>query len=708
MKQLFPLAAILTLAASCVANFGEDTPLPAVSSDERLVTLSLNVPTTPDSRAAVADENAITEIDVLLFDATTDGFRYRAIGSAISTPDNLAPAKKQFSVKLPIGNWRIIVLANARASLTALTSPNVPIASLDETSAWTRTTLLNSLEMKLANSAKWSGNIPMWGYYKSGTNTALNVTATTTDIAQEINLTRAISRVDVAVAAAAQGSFKLKRVYLFNRNRAGTLAPLAGNISANDGYAAAQWASNKATAPHLPAAPNTATGESNGLLYTEIVTNNKIEREIYTFEANAGTSFDTDYTKWLASACLVVGGDYTASDGAVTTDTYYRVDFIAKNALNVDEYIPLLRNHQYIVTIKEVSGHGHATPELAYKMRPVNIKATIVPWDETWVNDILYNGQNYLAVDRGEFTFYRTADTKPVKVITDYLPTGWTIEKPAEYTWITAITPSSYSGSGWTTINVTVSAVPSDSPARQGYFYIVAGNLKKKITVTQLAEGEFSLALSTESLVFYATPDAAAVPVGIFPVPAADGTDYKLTFKAEGNIAWSTPSSFTSLSTTLATLDLKPITITPTGIARGGNVMVTLGNNAGRTVSRLINVTQLGRNREFSPYPNNPYPSAAGQYTLPVLSDWPWRTLTVVDDPAWFQLVDTDMHAADPIIPTTYAFRLSANPAPYKERTALVNVTSSEAAFPANTRITIKQGAVPFLNITGTDGVTPV
>ncbi|MDR1415629.1 MAG: hypothetical protein LBI96_07450, partial [Odoribacteraceae bacterium] len=247
--KLFVLAAILAFATSCVTNINESGPV--VGDGERLVTLALTVPGTPATRALPKNdawENAVNTVDVLLFDASGN-FKYRAIGStAVDDPAALPAIQKNFTVKLPVcTNHTIVVLANARAALAASTV-TVPVATLS--SGPDRDDVLDNLVQELANPAnKWTdefetNGIPLWGYH-DGLTIALDVVPTVPVIA----LTRSVARIDLQVGEDADDVFSLASAYLYNYNRAGSLAPAVSG----SGYDALQWDGTKATAPHLPA-----------------------------------------------------------------------------------------------------------------------------------------------------------------------------------------------------------------------------------------------------------------------------------------------------------------------------------------------------------------------------------------------------------------------------------------------------------------------
>ncbi|MDR1273786.1 MAG: FimB/Mfa2 family fimbrial subunit, partial [Odoribacteraceae bacterium] len=705
IKKLFPLAALALLAGACVVNMEDGEPAPVAGDDGRVVTLALAVPGLPASRAGLDDtgENAVETVDVLLF--KDDKFYYRAIGSNIA--DDGGITRKKFNVRLPMGTYGIVVLANARAALSG-----IPPATV-EPSGDPRATVLDALEQVVqpagAPYKKWTeafNRIPMWGYYKDGTNTTLTINEGVTTL-QPINLTRAIARVDISVKDVMEGvnhvlwnKFSLESVHLYNYSRAGKLAPKVSTGSGNtDGYDGNQWKNLtipapegiKAAAPHLPAHTDLKVkGPLEYVIDDDPALPHVYEyrQEIYTYEADAGTPGD------VTNTCLVIGGYYDGNPAP----TYYRVNFVN----SADEPLPLLRNYKYNVEIQEVNGHGYPTPGDAYANEPANIVVTIVPWNEGGMNDVDFNGQHYLAVNKSELVFYSGGDAKSLEAITDF-PAGWMVESLPPWLSVIAPVPDAKGEAGVPTTLKLKAGLWSAGGTRESFFYIVAGNLKKKITVRQLDEEEFSLEVEPAELVFYKTVTGPKT-VTLTPIPAAAPS---YTLGAAGNIAWETgrdPSNATHQATILVDnlLSLWPATNDGT-TTRGSSVLVTLHGAGGKTVTRVVDVRQLARDPVFIAATKNPYPPLAGNYTFTVTSEVPWALAASGSPAAMLTLLDGGaMHAASPNAPYTYTFHLAASPATTYStatRVEMINVTSTDPGLPAGTTIQIEQDASPYIAI---------
>ena len=68
------------------------------------------------------------------------------------------------------------------------------------------------------------------------------------------------------------------------------------------------------------------------------------------------------------NTCLIIGGSYQGN-----TTSYYRVDFVDGGG----NFLPLLRNHRYLISIIEVVGDGYSTPEMAFETARSNMQATV-------------------------------------------------------------------------------------------------------------------------------------------------------------------------------------------------------------------------------------------------------------------------------------------------------------------------------------------
>lgn len=384
----------------------------------------------PGETGTVA-ENGVSDIYVLAFDKATGNLVYKSKGKNLTTVSSSQNSNTHsFTATLPVGmEYNFIVLANAENKLSGInigtgkTKSDVLALTKSETSKWDYTTPF----------------VPMWGEQD------LNLTASDTPT---FELTWMLARVNVEVKLRedAQGTprdnFKLTSVRYYNYNTAGTLVPAPGNYDTD---------AKKATAPTIPASPGTKTGEA--LVYDdavkEISGGTSCTETIYIFEAaHNGSTYTSPANNigWIDNPCLVIGGIYTTDSGEVLEETFYRVDFIKKqddgNGQITDQWLDVLRNFSYNVSIVEVSGSGFPDPDTALKSAPINMEAIILEWDEGEMGEIVFDGVFYLSVSRDEFVFERgKVDTEQEEYVlyvkTDYVynnnpsdaNSGWYVEK---------------------------------------------------------------------------------------------------------------------------------------------------------------------------------------------------------------------------------------------------------------------------------------
>ena len=104
------------------------------------------------------------------------------------------------------------------------------------------------------------------------------------------------------------------------------------------------------------------------------------------------------YGKLLETPYIVVG--LTGADKSrPDKETFFRIDYLKRTGTEADatyEYLPLLRNHRYLVNITEVGGPGFDTEEDARKGPAANIMYNVVVWNESTMSNVQYDGQYML------------------------------------------------------------------------------------------------------------------------------------------------------------------------------------------------------------------------------------------------------------------------------------------------------------------------
>jgi hypothetical protein len=690
-KHVTSLLLVLSLA-TCIRDLGNGG---APVDDTALVTLSLTMPSSPATRAMTeGQENTVDEVDVLLFSTTGDKLYYRAHAYSIK---DAGANKREFTVRLPVGTYNAVIIANARGKLAGIPPATLHGTTPDAATGATRAAILDNLVVENII----DGKIPMWGYTNP-----LVIDETNPSPVASLDLTRAVARVDVRLLDAVT-NFTLESVYLYNRYSAGTVTPDASNAPGNlDGYDASQWkqvdSEKKAIAPNIPAVAvkteeplpyNVATGTGPVPYTVPDEQKRAFTRAIYTFEAPAGDPVDDD--GWEDNTCLVIGGKYTNDEGQTATN-YYRVEF--RSGTEPDyTYLPLLRNHLYDVVIQNVSAHGYPTPGDAYANKPANITATITEWNDSGLNDITFNDQYYLAVDKSIVTLYVDKDGNPaeyyktVRVATNY-PGGWTIGQRDDWIEFEPGTDSYDGSAGETRQKINLRAKSTSTGTDDGHFDIVVHNLKKTITVKRSTEREYSLELDPAVLVFYKGQTVAksvsisAIPI---PIPTSGGIEYVLTYGVEGGITWWIPTGgdFKNLNAVAKSISVLPAGNNTTGATLRSTITISLDEDpSGDAITRAtghIEVLWLTRPINFSQTLAGDYPAAAGKYTRSVSSEGTWRF--ALDNPAdasWITIPQPAYGASyyPAAISAPYTFRLAANTGA-DARTATIRVESDTDAF---------------------------
>ena len=455
--------------------------IPTTENKGSAVTFSIKVPGVgiPKSSGpttyslSAADENAVNEIAVLLFDSNgnyTNQPSYVNSSKIITNPED--SRIKTFTIEVPEGTYNMVVLANSNQSLNSVLST----ISVGEPKA----EVLNKL--LLTNSGKWNASpgsanylhIPMWG------EVAVTVSASM-PIKTPVALVRMVAKIDVALTTdTAKSKFNLQNVRLYNFNDKGHIVPKAANWNSETPIATAPTVPSDATKITTPLiydyADGSITSDPNAATNGIACIN-----EIYTFEAAAGNA-----SNLTNNTCLVVGG-YFSDDNILT---YYRIDFTNTDGTN---YLPLLRNHRYEINITDVKGRGLPTALEAFDASATNIESNIKIWDDAQITHIMFDEQYILGVSQDEFIFSseaRVATSSDNKLaITTDAPDGWKVDKIVDIdgnqipNWLKL--DRSFGGAN-ATVTARLILENNTGNNRKGFIYLKAGKLTYIISVEQL------------------------------------------------------------------------------------------------------------------------------------------------------------------------------------------------------------------------------
>ncbi|NDV66495.1 hypothetical protein [Bacteroides sp. 224] len=392
MKQLINYFSIVLLCVcimACEDDFMGSSK--GTNSGELTVVFSLpifDIPTTDITRAD-PDENDVKAMNIFVFNASDNKCVAHHLieeGKIKSTVIG-GKTKKQFRIPSTRteGQFYLLAIANAKADIEA-------IGDVDS-DLWknkTYTEISQMINVVDFSTEKWEKIIkgelalPMMG--KSGDfnltfggYNQINVTPLDPlETSIDIHLKRSLVRVDVEVKAngtTKPEDFQIKKIYVYNANNKIALFPEGD--------------------PTIPS----GTGRLDALEYdnTGSSTPTIVEKKLYFPESEAG-SLETISKHTF----LVVEASYKNSNG----NRFYRIDFAKpkdkEDGLIKDvDFLPLLRNHKYIITIKDILGPGFDTCDDATKVigNNNNIAIDIVCEDDRF-GTIFYDGYNFVKLDR--------------------------------------------------------------------------------------------------------------------------------------------------------------------------------------------------------------------------------------------------------------------------------------------------------------------
>lgn len=470
IRTLFLSMAALVVAMlpiACSEEVAVGTTVPVVSKAQATFTVQLPGEFSQTRALTEPNEMEIQTADIISFrkDAVTNNeyFFYREMATFVS---NTASAKVyRSSIQHSNDAQQFVVFANVRTILDGL--------SLN--TSMTRQQVLNAIVM--TQSAAWDVSstytpLPMWAQ-------ADYQVVNNGDPGLSVELTRAVARIDVTVASAAQSDFVMKSVRYYNYPNKGSVAPLDANWSPT---------LKQVTAPSVPSGGYSYAASPQVHTVTGGVS---LLRTIYSFEAPS-----TDSNTNTSASCLVVGGSFKGGG-----DTYYRVDFYDQDT---GEFLPLLRNFRYNVQITEVNGVGFSDFADALKAGFSNMTATTHVLDEGGMGNVVWDGRDFLSVSQTDFSLYPEEQSITVDVATTYAD-GWSATVSSEAASWLSIQGSSTGAGNKVKGVLTLEAEANLTGNRTGTVTITAGRLTQTITVFQSINPELSLEVNNVEFIFPTT-----------------------------------------------------------------------------------------------------------------------------------------------------------------------------------------------------------
>lgn len=401
--------------------------------------LGLRNPLTRSLTPEGENSTAAERIRVLVFDKDNK-FSYEAKVTSYIPSGDPADKKDKGTMTLlakntPSGDTStFVMLANVTRSANT---------DADGLAGKTREEVMQLFTFSMPDKGIWKdGELPMWG---ASDPVRVDHSAGAIPKLGTVYLVRAVARVDVGLnlsnisegastfdekAGGIEG-ITLTKVFFYNTNTTGRVSPFENGIYWDE-------ANRKAKQPSIPDPAPAVTGKIDRT--SSIVDEKILLREVYVPEAvnvptaatqgaNGETLPENNTENYLKRPYIVVG--LTGADKSrPDKETFFRIDYLKRTGAEADatyEYLPLLRNHRYLVNIKAVGGPGFDTEEDARKGPAANIMYNVVVWNESTMSDVLYDGQYMLGVSADHFTFYREGGSLTAKVQTSW-PEGFTIE----------------------------------------------------------------------------------------------------------------------------------------------------------------------------------------------------------------------------------------------------------------------------------------
>jgi hypothetical protein len=455
-------------------NAGEVTLRISFSNTEQVMTKALSE----------VDENKIDSLRLFIFkDGTTanrldDIYMYdvRATGIADDSPTPYPTKKATAKLKSTSYQQRFMLVANIPAGLTLALNEGV-------------TTMRDIISQLSFSGAPWRTELtstnftpfPMWGQILDFHDVGATATSPFPNPVP-VNLIRTMAKIGIGVdvnnstgdPALGFGSvFKIKTVYVCNASDSGRFAPHADFL-------------NSTTT--LITKPNTIPGfriDSVKYGFPDVVPSvlPRLFNTIYVPET------DSLITGGVSNpAFLVLKASYY-SDTA-----FYRIDFTDN-----DHYIPLIRNHSYIINITGLRKPGYATLLEAVSAPVISVinPALVLDNADVTISDITYNKDYYLGAGTTEKKIDWMAQTNiTIPVKTSY-QSGWTAQITNGGGFITALTTSSGAYNTLGNLGFTVQQNVTGQP-RSAEIKVTAGTLYLTIKVIQ-SGGSYSYIVSTGS-----------------------------------------------------------------------------------------------------------------------------------------------------------------------------------------------------------------
>lgn len=475
----------------------------------------------PGTRALNVNDESTLDPDkthLLVFDAQ-DKLLYEAKVTGIKPKNDTDHQRGDLTVRLkktadPVS---LVLYANVEDTWTA---PAKGTSKSDVATSHTFT---------VQSSKAWAagGRLPMWG---EANQVILNFTDPTSLLGPNkiLHLIRSVARIDVGLnltaltnSGAKDGDFDERSQELKGKNEKGqdvtyTLKSVALYRAADKGFIApsdvATGSEGYDALKHTPSQPTGVSPITHTLSGTAI-SGNILKRSLYVPETlnpqKPGVALST-------RPRLVVGLGRSDWGDKVT---YYPIDFLTKDAKGTFSYLHLLRNVRYKVSLLGVNGPGFDKPEDAVEAAATRLSYVVIPFTESDMDKVAYDGPYTLSVDEDVLAVGRYGSLQDIGIKTTW-PEGWSVEIPkklidpmtgkeqteantlAEWVDFEGLTDGKPTNKKATNLVLNIKKQKPDAQGavtpRDGCFLIRAGRMTRLVRVHQSGEADLEIAIFSD------------------------------------------------------------------------------------------------------------------------------------------------------------------------------------------------------------------
>lgn len=252
---------------------------------------------------------------------------------------------------------------------------------------------------RLNFTGKWgdekSNLVPMWGEIND-----IELTGEYTNDQMKVSLLRSMAKVDLQTELVPE-VFTISSAHIYLSLADGLLIPQKDKLDV---------ANNKVSSPSL--IPNTPfnVGKGDPTLSQADAKQSPLSFTLYP-QIDSETIFipEQGMSEDGTLDCFVVIGGFFRGQ---TTETYYKVSFGGEST---NKAFNILRNHRYILNIKQVNGLGYPTAHDAMEAPSAHIEVDVVEWDEN-INDGYVFGDKYFGI-HDESIYFDKPDAGQLKTI---------------------------------------------------------------------------------------------------------------------------------------------------------------------------------------------------------------------------------------------------------------------------------------------------